>query len=140
MDTVLKTLHEFEGYEIHQVPRKQNADVDMLSKLSTEIPNHIRKIARFEDLETSSIDVSWVCPVQTREPCWIDHMRRYKMDGTLPVDEEDAKLIKLRAPSYAIIDNKLYKWSYNGTLLKCVYPDEAELMMREVHKGVCSTH
>ncbi|XP_031107639.1 uncharacterized protein LOC116012276 [Ipomoea triloba] len=139
-DAVLRTLREFEGYEIHQVPREQNADADMLSKLSTGIPGHIRKIARVEDLETSSIDISWVCPVQSREPCWIDHITKYKKEGTLPVDEQEAKLTKLRAPSYVILEDKLYKRSYNGTLLKCVHPDEAELMMREVHEGVCSAH
>ncbi|XP_031099838.1 uncharacterized protein LOC116004037 [Ipomoea triloba] len=139
-DAVLRTLREFEGYEIHQVPREQNADADMLSKLSTGIPGHIRKIARVEDLETSNIDISWVCPVQSREPCWIDHITKYKKDGTLPVDEQDAKLTRLRPPSYVILEDKLYKRAYNGTLLKCVYPDEAELMMREVHKGVCSAH
>ncbi|XP_031120620.1 uncharacterized protein LOC116023751 [Ipomoea triloba] len=153
-DAVLRTLREFEGYEIHQVPRErefegyeihqvpreQNADADMLSKLSTGIPGHVRKIARVEDLETSSIDISWVCPVQSREPCWIDHITKYKKDDTLPADEQDAKLARLQAPSYVILEDKLYKRSYNGTILKCVYPDEAELMMREVHEGVCSAH
>ncbi|XP_019166967.1 PREDICTED: uncharacterized protein LOC109162738 [Ipomoea nil] len=133
--TVLRTLREFEGYEIHQVPREQNADADMLSKLSTGVPSHIRKIARLEDLETSSIEVSWVFPVQTREPCWIDHIKRYKADGTLPQDEADAKVTKLRAPSYVVSGDKLYKRSYNGTLLRCLYPDEAKLVMKEVHEG-----
>ncbi|XP_031104742.1 uncharacterized protein LOC116009751 [Ipomoea triloba] len=139
-DVVFRTLREFEGYEIHQVSREQNADADMLSKLSTGIPIHIRKIARVEDLETSSIDISWVCPVQTREPCWIDHIIKYIKDGTLPLDEQNAKLAKLRAPSYVILDDKLYKRSYNDTQLKCVYHDEAKLMMREVYEGVSSAH
>ncbi|XP_019176175.1 PREDICTED: uncharacterized protein LOC109171578 [Ipomoea nil] len=139
-DAVLRTLREFEGYEIHQVSREQNADVDMLSKLCTGVPSHIRKIARLEDLETSSIDVSWVFPVQTREPCWIDHIKRYKADGTLPQDEADAKETRLRAPSYVVSGDKLYKRSYNGTLLRCLYPDEAELVIKEVHEGVCSAH
>ncbi|XP_019179926.1 PREDICTED: uncharacterized protein LOC109175129 [Ipomoea nil] len=134
-DAVLKTLCEFEGYEIHQVPREQNADADMLSKLSTGVPSHIRKIARLEDLETSSIDVSWVFPVQTREPCWIDHIKRYKADDTLPQDEADAKETKLRAASYVVSGDKLYKRSYNGTLLRCLYPDEAKLVMKDVHEG-----
>ncbi|XP_019176073.1 PREDICTED: uncharacterized protein LOC109171496 [Ipomoea nil] len=139
-DAVLRTLREFEGYEIHQVPREQNADADMLSKLSTGVSSHIRKIARLEDLETSSIDVSWVFPVQTREPCWIDHIKRYKADGTLPQDEADAKVTKLRAPNYVFSGDKLYKRSYNGTLLRCLYPDEAKLVIKEVHEGVCSAH
>ncbi|XP_019177744.1 PREDICTED: uncharacterized protein LOC109172949 [Ipomoea nil] len=139
-DAVLRTLREFEGYEIHQVPREQNADADMLSKLSTGVPSHIRKIARLENLKTSSIDVSWVFPVQTREPCWIDHIKRYKADGALPQDEADAKVTKLRATSYVVSGDKLYKRSYNGTLLRCLYLDEAKLVMKEVHEGVCSAH
>ncbi|XP_019168181.1 PREDICTED: uncharacterized protein LOC109163913 [Ipomoea nil] len=135
-DAVLRTLREFEGYEIHQVPREQNADADMLSKLSIGVLNHIRKIARLEDLETSSIDVSWAFPVQTREPCWIDHIKRYKEDDSLLQDEADAKVTKLRAPSYIVSGDKLYKRSYNGTLLRCLYPDEAKLVMKEVHEGM----
>lgn len=92
---VLKTLHEFEGYEIHQVTREQKFDANMLYKLSTWVPNHIWNIAQLEDLETSSIDVLWACPVQAREMCWIDYIRIYKADNTLPQDKEDAKLTKL---------------------------------------------
>ncbi|XP_019159996.1 PREDICTED: uncharacterized protein LOC109156598 [Ipomoea nil] len=87
-DAVLRTLREFEGYEIHQ----------------------------------------------TREPCWIDHFKRYKADGTLPQDEADAKVTKLRAPNYVVSGDKLYKRSYNGTLLRCLYP-EAKLVIKEVHEG-----
>ncbi|XP_019200068.1 PREDICTED: uncharacterized protein K02A2.6-like [Ipomoea nil] len=47
---------------------------------------------------------------------------------------------KLRAPSYVVSGDKLYKHSYNGTLLRCLYPDEAKLVMKEVHEGVCSAH
>ncbi|XP_019154265.1 PREDICTED: uncharacterized protein LOC109150734 [Ipomoea nil] len=139
-DAMLRTLREFEGYEIHQVPREQNTDADMLSKLSTRVPNHIWKIARLEHLETSTIDISWVFPVQTREPCWIDHIKRYKADGPLPQDEADAKVTKLQAPSYVVSGDNLYKRSYNGTLLRCLYPDEAKLAMEEVHEGVCSAN
>ncbi|XP_031120377.1 uncharacterized protein LOC116023511 [Ipomoea triloba] len=72
-DAVLRTLREFEGYEIHQVPREQNADADMLSKLSTGIPGHIRKIARVEDLETSSIDISWR-KLEAAGEAWVEEL------------------------------------------------------------------
>lgn len=62
-DAILNALRPFKGYEIHQIPHDQNANVDVLSKLSSNALSYISKIACIKDLKTSSIDISWVCPV-----------------------------------------------------------------------------
>ncbi|XP_019161153.1 PREDICTED: uncharacterized protein LOC109157769 [Ipomoea nil] len=139
-DVVLQLLGQLINYEVLQVPRDQNTDADMLSKLSQGAPEHISKISRVEDFERSSLESYPVLPIQGRPPCWLDYLKEYKQKGTLPPDEVDAKLVKWRAPIYVIMGDTLYKRSYNGALLRCLYPDEARSVMEEIHKRTCSAH
>ncbi|XP_019154276.1 PREDICTED: uncharacterized protein LOC109150745 [Ipomoea nil] len=139
-DVVLQLLGQLINYEILQVPLDQNTDADMLSKLAQGAPEHISKIARIEDFKRLSLDAYPVLPVQARPPCWLDHLNEYKKTGALLPDEVDAKLVKRRAPTYVIIGDTLYKRSYNGALLRCLYPDEARAVMEEIHEGTCSAH
>ncbi|XP_019173389.1 PREDICTED: uncharacterized protein LOC109168965 [Ipomoea nil] len=139
-DVVLQLLGQLINYDVLQVPRDQNTDADMLSKLAQGAPEHISKIARIEDFKRSSLDAYPVLPVQIRPPCWLDHLKEYKKTGTLPPDEVDAKLVKRRAPTYVVMGDTLYKRSYNGALLRCLYPDEARSIMEEIHEGTCSAH
>ncbi|CAH9118568.1 unnamed protein product [Cuscuta europaea] len=133
-------LKAFETHEITQIPRAENAEADILSKFSSDTPEHISKIAKVEELSMSSIHASHVLCIQQRPGDWISDIMTFITTGELPQDEERAKLAKLRAPTYTIEDDKLYKRSYNGTLLRCLHQDEAEVAMEEVHCGVCSSH
>ncbi|VFQ79638.1 unnamed protein product [Cuscuta campestris] len=83
-DTALELLKAFGAYQIEQVPREENAEADILSKL--------------------------------------------------------AKVVKRRAPSYTLECGRLYKRSYNGTLLRCLRRDKAQKLMEEIHEGICSVH
>ncbi|XP_019197405.1 PREDICTED: uncharacterized protein LOC109191268 [Ipomoea nil] len=139
-DVVLQLLGQLAHHEVLQVPREQNIDADMLSKLGQGTPEHVSKIARVEDLARSSLEAYPVLPVQVRSACWLDHLKVYKELGALPPDEADAKLVQRRAPTYLLIGDTLYKRSYNGTLLRCLYPEEVRAVMEEIHEGTCSAH
>lgn len=80
------------------------------------------------------------CPVQACDPFWIDYLKEYNATCTLPIDKVDTKLVKRRTPTYVVMIGTLYKRLYNGTLLRCLYPNEAKLVIDEIHEGVCSTH
>ncbi|VFQ82909.1 unnamed protein product [Cuscuta campestris] len=107
-DTALELLKAFGAYRIEQVPREENAEADILSKLE--------------------------------EPDWIDEITMYILDGSLPADPIAAKVVKRRAPSYTLECGRLYKRSYNGTLLRCLRAGEAQKLMEEIHEGICSAH
>ncbi|XP_031108649.1 uncharacterized protein LOC116013135 [Ipomoea triloba] len=139
-NVVLRVLGQIAQHEILQVPREQNAEADTLSKLSQGTPEYISKIARIEDLHKSSLEAYPVMPVQSRPPCWLDHLVQYKRTGTLHPDEADAKAAKRRTPTYELIRDILYKRSYNGALLRCLYPDEARALIEEIHERTCAAH
>ncbi|VFR00555.1 unnamed protein product [Cuscuta campestris] len=139
-EAALELLKILKGYELVQIPRAENTKADVLSKLSNDSPEHISKMAHIEDLGSPSIHVQFISVVTKEASGWIAELIRYKKDGVLPGDETTARLIKRRAPTYVIENGRLYKRSYNGTLLRCVDETKAGQIMEEVHEGICAAH
>ncbi|VFQ84434.1 unnamed protein product [Cuscuta campestris] len=61
-DLVLALLKGFEGFKIAQIPRAENANADLLSKLTQYAPEHVSKLARVEILDRASIEKLEVAP------------------------------------------------------------------------------
>ncbi|XP_031096962.1 uncharacterized protein LOC116001213 [Ipomoea triloba] len=144
-DVVEGLLTKLETYEIHHVPRLENQEADILSKLSLGgIPDHLKRICKTEIVDmpsTETLVISAVFPLEVRTPDdWIEELVKYITQAELPNDPEKAAKIKRRAPTYVILDGQLYKKSFGGPLLKCLLPQQAQEVMEEVHQGVCAAH
>ncbi|VFQ85177.1 unnamed protein product [Cuscuta campestris] len=48
-DTALELLKAFRAYRIEQVPREENAEADILSKLGPDSPDHIKEMTQEEE-------------------------------------------------------------------------------------------
>lgn len=55
-DLVTKMLALFKSFEIKQIPRGENLDVDMLSKINQLALSYISQIAKIQEIDTASID------------------------------------------------------------------------------------
>ncbi|VFR03159.1 unnamed protein product [Cuscuta campestris] len=139
-DTALELLKAFGAYRIEQVRREENVEADILSKLGPDSPDHIKAMTQEEELFEPSISPEQVFVVTLNEPDWIDELTMYILDGSLPTDPIAARVVKRRAPSYTLECGRLYKRSYNGTLLRCLRRDDAQKLMEEIHEGICSAH
>ncbi|VFQ82710.1 unnamed protein product [Cuscuta campestris] len=114
-DIARELLKAFGAYRIEQVPREENAEADILSKLGPDSPDHIKAMAQEEELLEPSISLGQVLVITLKEPAdWIDEITMYLLDGSLPTDPVTAKVVKRRAPSYTLECGRLYKRSYNG--------------------------
>ncbi|XP_071714457.1 uncharacterized protein [Rutidosis leptorrhynchoides] len=60
--------------------------------------------------------------------------------GSLPEGEKEAMNIRVKAPNYELRGELLYRNSYLGASLRCVGPNEASMIIDEVHKGSCGLH
>ncbi|VFQ98118.1 unnamed protein product [Cuscuta campestris] len=139
-DTALELLKSFTAHSVEQIPRAENAEADILSKQSSDTPEHIRRMGNVEELSEPSIHAFPVAVICARPRDWMDDIVAFLKDGALPDDAIKAKLVRTRAPGYTLEGEKQYKRAYNGTLLRCLRPAEAEQVMEEVHAGICSTH
>ncbi|VFQ87045.1 unnamed protein product [Cuscuta campestris] len=145
--TLLKDLTE---YVMEQIPRGENTDADLLSKLTQAAPEHVSKLARIETLEKASIKGFSVSVIEEDgqanpdrvEPddIWMDDLVRYYMTGQFPEDEDRVRKVKLRAPRFQMLEGRLYKRAFCGPLLSCLTRAEAERVIAKVHEGVCTAH
>ncbi|VFQ84713.1 unnamed protein product [Cuscuta campestris] len=150
-DLVLALLRGFEEFKIAQIPRAENADADLLSKLTQYAPEHVSKLARVEILDRASIEKLEVAAITAgsqfdrsnlvgADDHWMYDLMEYLTDGSLPEQDDRARKVKLRAPRFQILDGKLYKRAFGGPLLRCLTNQEAERVIAEVHEGVCAAH
>ncbi|XP_058786699.1 uncharacterized protein LOC131661251 [Vicia villosa] len=58
----------------------------------------------------------------------------------LPTDVKEASMIKRRACSYVIFENKLYRRGFSIPLLKCVDASQALEILQELHEGISGQH
>uniref|UniRef100_A0A2N9G201 Integrase catalytic domain-containing protein n=1 Tax=Fagus sylvatica TaxID=28930 RepID=A0A2N9G201_FAGSY len=59
---------------------------------------------------------------------------------TLPDDRHEARRLKVRASRFLMLQGTLYKRGFSLPYLRCLAPDEANYVMREIHEGVCGDH
>ena len=64
----------------------------------------------------------------------------YLKDGVLPNGKEAAKKLKVQATRFVLIKDVLYKKGFSRLYLRCLIPEEANYVMREVHERVCGNH
>uniref|UniRef100_A0A2N9FUJ3 Integrase catalytic domain-containing protein n=1 Tax=Fagus sylvatica TaxID=28930 RepID=A0A2N9FUJ3_FAGSY len=60
--------------------------------------------------------------------------------GTLPDNRHEARRLKVRASRFLMLQGTLYKRGFSLPYLRCLAPDEANYVMREIHEGVCGDH
>ena len=64
----------------------------------------------------------------------------YLKNGMLPNGKDAARKLKVQASRFILIKDVLYKRGFSRPYLRCLVPEEAEYVMREVHEGICGNH
>ncbi|XP_019164437.1 PREDICTED: uncharacterized protein LOC109160615 [Ipomoea nil] len=129
-ERAVEMLKGFGAYEIEYIPRTDNTEADLLSKIALEgVPDHLIKICQKEELhrpsvgetppEVQQVDLGEWDRGKNPEMFWIEDIRRFIEKGELPEDPGVAAKVRRKAPSFRIIDEQLYKQSFGGPLLKC---------------------
>ena len=71
----------------------------------------------------------------------MDPIVLYLKHDTLPDDKVEAGKIRRKATRFWLSeDSKLYRRSLSGPYLLCVHPEAAELILEELHEGICGSH
>jgi hypothetical protein len=78
--------------------------------------------------------------IQPVTTTWMTPLVDYLSQGKLPADKMQAVKLQTKALQYQLQDGILYRRSYLGPLLRCVTPEEANYLIREVHMGICGIH
>ncbi|XP_013601258.1 PREDICTED: uncharacterized protein LOC106308666 [Brassica oleracea var. oleracea] len=71
---------------------------------------------------------------------WLEQIRAYIINGTLPTEKLAARKIKTQAARYVTVEGEIYKWRFSGPLMTCAEGEKARRVMEEVHFGSCGNH
>ena len=71
---------------------------------------------------------------------WMTLIVSYLKDGRLSKRKEEARKLRVRSASYVLMNEVLYKRGFSQPYLRCLVPDEANYVLKEVHEGACGNH
>lgn len=132
-------LTQFKTYEICQIPRLENSNVDALAKLAFAYEADLARSIPVEILDSPSILEPDVMKIDSQPPSWMDPIREYLMDR-LSEDSLEAKKLRRTAARFFLRDGQLYRCRYSLPLLKCLTPEEGNYVIREIHEVVSDNH
>ena len=111
-------MKKFEETDFVQILREENMEVDALAK---------------EASANEAID-------EFDEENWITPIISYLKDVRLPEGKDEARKLRVRSARYVLLNEVLYKRGFSQPYLRCLAPDEANYVLREVHEGACGNH
>ncbi|XP_075499106.1 uncharacterized protein LOC142537480 [Primulina tabacum] len=127
----------FVDWSIEQIPREENGEADALAKMAASLSEvNTREVLHVSPLILSTEEE--ILPVP--EDSWMMPLIRFIINNELPEDKARAQKIKRQAPRFVILNNVLYRRSFQGPLLKCLSEREVDYVLREIHEGCCSEH
>ena len=129
-------MKKFKETNFVQIPREENMEADALVKeASTNQP-----MDEFDEVRyIPSIDLSEVLQVQN-EGNWMTPIISYLKDESLPEGKDEARRLRVWSVRYVLLNDVLYKRDFSQPYLRCLSPNEANYVLREVHKGACGNH
>ncbi|XP_075481084.1 uncharacterized protein LOC142521781 [Primulina tabacum] len=124
-------------WNIEQIPREENGEADTLAKLASSMSYiSTREVLCFTRL-VLSIDEN--VPLMQKNS-WMTPLIEYIVHARLPKDRTQALKVKKQAPRFVLLNDILYRRSYQGSLLKCLAENEVEYVLREINEGCCGEH
>jgi hypothetical protein len=70
----------------------------------------------------------------------VDDWRKILIDHINNPNHSRDKKVRCQVMKYMLVDDKLYRRTTEGLLLKCLSKEEAKAAMGEVHDGMCRVH
>ena len=134
---------EFEAFDLSHVSRSGNTHADSLATLATSSAQDLPRVILVEDLYVRAPahqDAPRIHQVALG-PSWMDAISLFLERDVLPEEKAEADKIRRRAPRFWLSeDKKLYKRSFSGPYLLCVHPKASEILLEELHEGICGSH
>ena len=136
LNKVKRLIKKFSEAHFVQIPREENMEVDILAKevSVSELTDEFDEIQYMP-----SIDLPEVQQIGGDEN-WMTLIFGYLKEGKLPQRKDEARKLRIKLAKYVLKDEVLYKRGFSQPYLRYLASDEANYVLREVHKGACGNH
>ena len=130
-------------FHLAHVSRSGNTHADSLAMLATSSAQALSRVILVEDLYrpmTTRANKIRVRNVRAG-PSWMDPLVLFLKHDTLPDDKNKVDKIRRKASRFWLSEDlKLHRRSFSGPYLLCVHPEATELILEELHEGICGSH
>ena len=142
--TRIKHLQKkFESFDLQHIPRGGNTYANSLATLATSSTQNLPYFILIEDLGKPSGEKgnTIYVPHVKIGPSWMDPIIQFLSIDVLPEDKSEAEKIRRKALRFWLSeDQKLYKRSFSRPYLLCIHLEASELLLEELHEGICGSH
>ena len=125
--------------KIIQIPRGENEQADRLAKTaSAEYMIAFDNVLSFVQLSPliDSVDMQEI----DFENNWTTSLVSYMKNDILPDENEASRKLKVQVARFVLMKDVLYKRGFSRPYPRCLGPEEANYIRREVHEGICGNH
>ena len=134
---------KFELSDLQHIPRGGNTHADSLATLTTSSTQNLPHVILIKDLGKPSGEKENMIyvPCVKIGPNWMDPIIQFLRKNVLPEGKSEAKKIRRKAPRFWLSkDQKLYKQPFSGPYLLFIHLEASELLLEELHEGICGSH
>ena len=136
LNKVRHLIKKFSEVHFVQIPKEENMEADTLAKEASV--NELTD--EFDEIQyMPSIDLPEVQQIGSDEN-WITPIVGYLKEGKLPQGRDEARKLRIKSTKYVLMDEVLYKKGFFQPYLRCLAPDEANYVLREVHERAYGNH
>ncbi|XP_059461845.1 uncharacterized protein LOC132190823 [Corylus avellana] len=130
----------FKKFYIIKIPMDENEGADHLARIaSTE-----ESIGEFEEiiqtLSQPTIAEAVSVSIAKAVPDWQEEVVEYLEKGIFPAGKKSAIQLRKKAARFSMVNGILYKRGFMLPLLKCVFKEEGNYILHEIHEGICGSH
>ena len=136
LNKVIRLVKRFKEASFVQVLKEENIEADALAKEASVS----ELMDEFDEVQyMPSVDLLEVQQIEGEEN-WMTPIITYLKDGKLLEGKDETRRLRIRLARYILINEMLYERGFSQPYLRCLAPDEANYVLREVHEGVCGNH
>nr|XP_009603444.1 uncharacterized protein LOC104098424 [Nicotiana tomentosiformis] len=123
------------------VPPIGNSEVDALANLGSSVDVDEFSSGTVVQLMKSVIEEGYAEVNSTSLTCdWRNKYIDYLKTGKLPLDPKESRAMRTKATRFSLVEEALFRRTFDDPLARCLGPGETEYTLREVHEGTYGNH
>ena len=136
LNKVRHLIRKFSKVHFVQIPKEENMEANTLAKEASV--NELTD--EFDEIQyMPSINLPEVLQIGSDEN-WMTPIVGYLKEGKLPQGRDEARKLRIKSTKYVLMDEVLYKKGFSQPYLRCLAPDEANYVLREIHERAYGNH
>ena len=143
LSQVKRLQSDFDLFSLLHVPRSGNTHADSLATLATSSVRSLPRVILVEHLDRANEVAKGMVRIHEVRvgSSWMDPIVEFLKSDILSKEKSGAEKIRRNAHRFWLSeDHKLYKHSYSRPYLLCIHPKASELLLEELHEGICGSH